>query len=179
MKQLHLHLRLDCGFDIKVMDEAIGYLKWPLLFDTHYPGITRRHQEWTHCPFLQRSWNKDLHYMPGILKTFVGPYLLEAALQVTCQLPGLLHLPVKTRFSASCSMTKAGLSCQKHEWPAVQTCLPGGSSPFEIEFLKKDEGDKLDEQVISHFCPIHCLSCSKWLISVAIISATNDRLWRD
>lgn len=133
-----------------------------------------------HIPlFCSLAGTKSYIICQESLRHLLGLICSRLRLQVTCQLPGLLHMPVKTRFSASCTMTNAGLSCLEHEWPAVQTCLPGGSSLFEIEFLKKDERDKLDEQVISHFYPIHCLSCSKWLISVVIISAANDRLWRD
>lgn len=72
-------------------------------------------------------------------------------LRVTSQLPGLLHLPVKTGFSASCPMSNASLSHQQRKWPAAQTRLADGSSLFEIEVLKSDRGDKLDEQVISQF----------------------------
>lgn len=143
MKQLQLHLRLDCGFDTKVTHDAKRYLEWPLLFDTHYPGITRTRQAWTYSPFLLYNLNKESHYSPGILRRSLGLICPRLHPWVTSQLFGLLHLPVKRRLSTSCTITNTILSCH-WEWPAVQTCLPRGSFLFKTVILKADQGDKPD-----------------------------------
>lgn len=73
-----------------------------------------------HIPlFCSLAGTKSYIICKESLRHLLGLICSRLRLQVTCQLPGLLHLPVKTRFSASCTMTNAGLSCQEHEWPVV------------------------------------------------------------
>lgn len=69
-----------------------------------------------HIPlFCSLAGTKSYIICQKSLRHLLGLICLRLRLQVTCQLPGLLYLPVKTRFSASCTMTNAGLSFQEHE----------------------------------------------------------------
>lgn len=133
----------DCGFDTRVTHDAKRYLEWPMLFDTHYPGITRTRQAWTYFPFLQYNLNKELHYSSGIFRRSLGLICPKLHPWVTSQLPGLLHLPVKHWLSTSLLNNKHDLSCH-WEWPAVQTCILRWSCLLKMVPLKVDQGDNVD-----------------------------------
>lgn len=102
------------------------YLEWPMVFDTHYPGITRTRQAWTYFPFPQYNLNKGLHYSGGILRRSLGLICPGLHPWVSSQLPGLLHVPVKASALSVLLNNKHDLSCH-WEWPAAQTGSPRGS----------------------------------------------------
>lgn len=116
VKQLWLHLRLDCGFNTKVTHDAQRYLEWPSVFDTHYRSITRTRQAWTYFPFRLYNLNKDLHYTKRILRHLLGCSCPGLHSGVTSQLSALLHVPVKPWLSTSDSTTatKWAVAAQSH-----------------------------------------------------------------
>lgn len=150
MKQLQLHLRLDYGFDTELKHVAKRYLEWPLLFDAHYPDITRTHQAWTYSPFLQYNLNKELHYSIGIFRGSLGLICPRLHPWVTSQLPGLLHLPIKRRLSTSCTITNMILAVTGND-PLYRLAYREEVFCSKRCFSKQIKVISQIEQVISHF----------------------------
>lgn len=61
--------------------------------------------------FCSLAGTKSYFICQESLRHLLGLICSRLHLRATCQLPGLLHLPVKTGFSASCTITNASLSC--------------------------------------------------------------------
>lgn len=130
--------------------DAKRYLEWPMLSDTHYPGITRTRQAWTYFPFLRYNSNKELHYSLGIFRHPLGLICPGLHPWVTSQLAGLLHLPVKPLALNLLLNNKHDSSCH-WEWPAAQACSQRGSFLLKTFFWKQMKVISQIEQVISHF----------------------------
>lgn len=61
--------------------------------------------------FCSLAGTKSYFICQESFKHLLGLICSRLHLRATCQLPGLLHLPVKTGSSASCTITNASLSC--------------------------------------------------------------------
>lgn len=112
---------LGCQLDTKkVIDDARRYLETPWVFDTHYVGITRRRQAWTHFSFLKYTSNKDLHYRPGILRHPPGLVYPGHCPWVTSQLLTLLNLPIICQVPSS-TQQQTNRELSTYDRPATWT----------------------------------------------------------
>lgn len=75
-------------------------------FLTLITPVLQEHIKHEHIPhFCSTTWTKSYIIGQELLRRSLGLICSRLHLRVTSQLPGLLHLPVKLRLSASCTMT--------------------------------------------------------------------------